>query len=215
MLNTQQILPWMFNLEGTVLGFSGKDPDKPKSLILEIDQEPMPIKLPKKLRISLPDRLQPGDRINCIGRSQIDFDTGVIKLEAMLLFSLPPTSDESLPVHSPSSIALASSPKSRRALHPPKLKKAKILVCKKSGCKKRGEFQLVETLKRVLQDHQLQDQVEIQYSGCQKRCSKAPSLTIMPGKHRYERLTPKNLPAIVQEHFCASESRSAPNHVEK
>ena len=62
-------------------------------------------------------------------------------------------------------------------------------------------------LEQVLQEHQLQEHVQIQYSGCQKRCSKAPSLMIMPGKHRYDRLTAKSLSAIVEEHFLAPELR--------
>jgi len=206
MLQTKPTPPWLFNLEGTFLGFCGKDPDKPKSLLLEVEQEQIPIKLPKALRASLKQHLQLGDRVNCIGRSQIDWTTGVIRLEAYRLFSLPSESQNALPFVpvATTAITLASRqlPKTEGSPKSLKTKGAKILLCKKSGCQKRGGRQLIAALEQVLQTHQLQDQVEIQYSGCQKCCSKAPSLTIMPGKHRYERLTPKSLPAIIEEHFC-------------
>ncbi len=207
MLTTQSTPPWIFNLEGTVLRFCGKDPERPKSFLLEVEQEQVPIQLPKFLRTSLRQQLQLGDRVNCIGRSQIDWATGVIKLEAYRLFSLP--SERQKAPHPVPAVATTlntpaphQSPQPKDSPRSPNLKGAKILLCKKSGCKKRGGRQLVAALTQILQAHQLQDQVEIQYSGCQKCCSKAPSLTIMPGKHRYERLTLQSLPAIIEEHFC-------------
>ncbi|MEL6552043.1 MAG: (2Fe-2S) ferredoxin domain-containing protein [Cyanobacteria bacterium J06621_11] len=79
--------------------------------------------------------------------------------------------------------------------------KGKIMVCHKSGCKKRGGRQLVEALERTLREQQLEDAVAIQYTGCQKQCSKAPSLIIMPGKYRYDGLTPREVPALLKKHF--------------
>ncbi|WP_299485634.1 (2Fe-2S) ferredoxin domain-containing protein [Acaryochloris sp. IP29b_bin.137] len=211
--------PWIFNLEGTFLGFFGNDPDQPKSLLLEVEEEEIPIKLPKPLRASLRQRLKLGDRICCIGRSQIHGEAGVIKLQAYTLFSLPPHSggrSGPCPPSPPavSHIGLTHNPKLECPLDQPQRKRAKILVCKKSGCQKQGGYQLMAALEGLLQAHQLQDQVEIQYSGCQKRCSKAPSLTVMPGKHRYERLTPERLMTIIQTHFCVSEPHSLSHHVD-
>lgn len=90
MSHAQQLPSWMFNLEGTFLGFLGKDPDKPKSLALEVEQEEMAIQLPQELRAPLKQHLKPGDRIRCIGRSQIDFASGVIQLKAYQLFPFSP-----------------------------------------------------------------------------------------------------------------------------
>ena len=87
-----QTPPWMFNLEGTILGFSGKKPHKPKAIILEVEQEQLSIKLPKQLRQALYGRIGVGDRICCVGRSQIQGKTGAIILEASLVFSLSPAS---------------------------------------------------------------------------------------------------------------------------
>ncbi len=218
MLDAKQLPPHMFVLEGTFLGYLGKKLHKVKSIVLEVEQEQLVIKLPKELRATLHEYgLQPGHRIRCIGRSQVDFKTGVIKLRAYQVFRIPPTTEdkgEVAPPEAPISTIVASPrlPVDRSASV--KRKRAKILVCRKSGCQKRGGRQLVSTLETILQEYQLHDQVEIQYTGCQKRCSKGPTLTIMPGKHRYDYLSTKTLSTLVEKHFYGSQPCSALSQVE-
>lgn len=211
MLDPTQMPPRMFSLEGTFLGVLGGDSKKPKSLVLDVDQEHVAIKLPKELRSSISRSAVVGDRLRCIGCSQIDFKAGVIKLKAYQIFLLPPSNSQNSPPPTCSTSVGAAEPspceRSAAANAEPAAKapkNAKILVCHKSGCKKRGNSKMVAALEQVLQEYQLQDQVEIHYTGCQKRCSKAPNLTVMPGKHRYDKLSPKDLNALVQEHFCPS-----------
>ncbi|PPT09674.1 NADH:ubiquinone oxidoreductase NADH-binding (51 kD) subunit [Geitlerinema sp. FC II] len=199
MFETQKTPPWMFDLQGTVLGFLGKKPSKPKFVVLEVEEEQLSIKLPKQLRTALRLHLQVGHRIRCIGRSQIDAKAGVIKLEAYHLFTLPSDSGNELSASATPITTVAPSP----CQHVGKLERSKILVCQKSGCQKRGGHQLLAALERALRERKLLESVEICASGCQKRCSKAPSLTIMPGKHRYDRLKPENLSALIEEHFCS------------
>ena len=203
---------WLFNLEGTFLKFMGKDLDKPKSIVVEVEQEQMAIQLPKALRTTVRGHLQPGDRVHCVGRSQIDFADGIIKLQAYQLFPLSPVNGK--PVALPPAAAPLPLPAVQGVAAVLEKKPAKILICQKSGCQKRGGRQLVAALERVLRERQLQGQVKIQYTSCQKRCSKAPNLTIMPGKHHYDRLRPENLSALVEEHFCIPQSRASANHVD-
>jgi len=187
-LETSPSLPWIFNLEGTFLGFLGEAPDHVTAMVLEVDQEQMAIKLPKNLceavKHAVRRRVLPlGAQVRCIGRSQLNFSAGVIELKAYCLFLNPgkPTLLAATSANQPAS---------------------KIMVCHKSGCKKRGGRQLVEALERALKDYQLQYQVEIQYTGCQKCCAKAPGLVIMPGKHRYDGLRPEAVSALIEKHFC-------------
>ena len=170
---------WLFNLEGTFLKFMGKDLDKPKSIVVEVEQEQMAIQLPKALRTTVRGHLQPGDRVHCVGRSQIDFADGIIKLQAYQLFPLSPVNGK--PVALPPAAAPLPLPAVQGVAAVLEKKPAKILICQKSGCQKRGGRQLVVALERVLRERQLQGQVKIQYTSCQKRCSKAPNLTIMRG----------------------------------
>jgi len=211
MLDPTQMPPRMFSLEGTFLGFLGGDLKKPKSLVLDVDQEYVAIKLPKELRASIPRSAVVGDRLRCIGCSQVDYKAGVIKLKAYQVFFLPPLNGQPAApslcatfAESAEALSCGHSGAADVAPAAKAPKNAKILVCHKSGCQKRGGRKMVTALEQVLQEYQLHDQVEIHYTGCQKRCSKAPNLTVMPGKHRYDNLKPKDLAALVQEHFCPS-----------
>lgn len=50
-------------------------------------------------------------------------------------------------------------------------------------------------------NHNLHRQVEIQYTGCQKRCSSAPNLTFMPGKYHYSKVNASSLPTLLDKHL--------------
>jgi len=192
--------PWMFDLSGTFLEFWGNAPAKAKYVALAVEADVMIIKVPKELRYYLRSQLHPGDRLRCIGRSQLDFKAGVIQLKAYQVLSLPATAAAAIP-QTPSP-----------AVKQPK--RSKILICHKSGCQKRGGRQVAAALETLLHDHHLQDHVEIHYTGCQKRCAKAPNLTVMPGKHHYDRLTLTSLTDLIDAHFCPPASHQAPYHVD-
>ncbi|MEO0853799.1 MAG: hypothetical protein AAFY15_09900 [Cyanobacteria bacterium J06648_11] len=83
MFETDSIHFWTFNLEGTLLGFIGEAPDKMQTIVLEVAREQMAIRVSKQLRnFARNCWLQPGDRIRCIGRSQLDLKEKVISLSA-------------------------------------------------------------------------------------------------------------------------------------
>ncbi|MGP1385332.1 MAG: (2Fe-2S) ferredoxin domain-containing protein [Thainema sp.] len=223
MLEPQQVPSGLFSIEGTFLGFLGKKPDKPRSIILEVEQEQLTIKLPKELRTCLQQHLQIGCRVRCIGSSQVDFEAGAIRLKAYQVFAIADFSktesnsaSTNLATVSPLSkvSAIPTQPQSGSQDAPRRTKRNTILVCRKSGCQKRGGRQMVVALEQALRQHQLHEHVEIKYTGCQKRCSKAPNLTIMPGKHHYDRLRAKDLSTIVTEHFCTSKLSSDSNYAD-
>jgi len=202
MLNAQQIPSRLFNLEGILIGFLGNNAKKPKSLILEVEQEQLAIQLPKELRSHVQSYLHPGDRISCVGSTRVDLKAGVIKLKATQVFCLTPPAIASSPlIESTSTPCNVHQPCPRTT----STTSGKILVCRKSGCQKRSGQAVVTAVEQALRDYQLDDRVTIQYPGCQKPCSHYPSLTIMPGKHRYSSLKPKHIPALIEEHFCPAE----------
>ncbi|MDA0673010.1 MAG: hypothetical protein O3C67_04795 [Cyanobacteria bacterium] len=77
---------YWFNLDGTCRGFLGPDPGKPCSLLLEVEAEYLAVQLPPALRPSIQRCVQVGDRVNCVGRSHIDRQAGVITLKAYQVF---------------------------------------------------------------------------------------------------------------------------------
>lgn len=217
--------PWMFNLDGTFLGFVGDDPARAKAIYLEVEGEWLTIKLPKEVRTVLKARLQPGDYLRCIGRTE--FDGHTIKLKAHQVFVLlpprptPRPAPSAHPTQTPHPTAAPRSAANRTAASPaaasspaashPSLRPdapaaaahaIKIQVCRKSGCQKRGGRQLVEALKQALRDRNLHSQVDIQYTGCQNHCAKAPTFTVMPGGHRYSQVKLSRLPGVLDRHFA-------------
>lgn len=189
---------WIFNLEGIFLGFVEADSARAKTIRLEVEGEVLTIQLSKEVRRALRSPLQPGNHLCCIGRSKLNGNT--IQLKAYQVYALPtplpsacplPTADAHLPTHS-------SAPA-------PKLK---IQVCRKSGCQKRGGQQLAVALEQALRDRNLHTQVEIQYTGCQKHCAEAPTLTVSPGHHRYSQVQPSRLTAILDRHLTPAKPNS-------
>ncbi|HIK39874.1 (2Fe-2S) ferredoxin domain-containing protein [Thermoleptolyngbya sp. M55_K2018_002] len=201
-------LPWLFNLDGTFLGFVGADSTTAKAIYLDVEGEVLTIKLPKKGRTTLRSHLKPGDYLRCLGRTKLDGST--IKLKAYHILTFPPLPNSTDGHFSPTLSgadplckrtavrhpSLSSQP---TPLSPPSLK---IQVCRKSGCQKRGGRELVEALQQALHDRNLHSQVEIQHTGCQKRCSEAPTFTILPGGYRYSRVKLSHLPEMLDRHFA-------------
>lgn len=195
MADTPSLPPWMFNLDGTFLGFVEDDPAKAKTIRLEVDGEVLTIKLRKEVRRVLRSHLQPGDYLRCMGRSELDGNSIKLKAHQVFTLLLPPR---------PQSCPLPAPVSAHSATPAPILK---IQVCRKSGCQKRGGQQLEVALEQALRDRHLQAQVEIQYTGCQKHCSDAPTFTVSPGHHRYSRVQPSRLPAILDRHLARAKSQ--------
>jgi len=78
---------WKFNLEGTLVAFLGDDIERPRSLVLEIEQENLAICLPERLRSVVKHRLKLGESIGCVGHSYLDRVGGVIRCYAYRLSS--------------------------------------------------------------------------------------------------------------------------------
>ena len=191
---------WDFNFEGQFLGFWGHKPGKLKYLWLGFSDENVQIKLPKELRISLRLILQPGDRVRILVRGQLDRATGELKLKARRVISLPVKSDQSSePLASPLPPILSQDPLQGKTASV--RSGAKILVCQKSKCLKKGGKQMLQSLEKALRDRNLQEQVKIERTGCMKCCSSAPNFVIMPGKHRYRHIRPQSIPALLEKHY--------------
>lgn len=177
---------WPFTLEGQFLGFVTDEVGKLKYLNLSLPaNESIKIKLPKTARSSLRLILDPGDAVQIKGSGKLDLRTGALKLKADQILPLSFSKLSTCPMEAgnlPESLPSTSSAAKKA--------KAKILVCRKSGCLKRGGRELRESLEKALCDRNWQDHVELQWTGCLKRCSKAPNFMVMPGKACHNQIHP-------------------------
>lgn len=181
-----------FDVEGQLLGFVGDEPGKFKYLRLALESKELQIKIPKELRRSVCLSLVPGDRIRVFGISKLDSHTGEIKLKA---YGVSPTGD--YPQEKMSTEEQTSAPETPVRNAP----KAKILVCQKSGCRKRGGTSLLLELEQAMRSRNLLEQVTIEYTGCQKRCSSAPNYVLHLGNKQYTRIHPEAIASLVEEHL--------------
>ncbi|MEB3182554.1 MAG: (2Fe-2S) ferredoxin domain-containing protein [Nostocaceae cyanobacterium] len=166
-----------FNLEGQFLGFSGDKPGKVKYLRLTTDAGDFQIKIAKEHRFALRLTLTPGELIRVLGVRKFNPFTSELKLTAHQVMQLGVCPNQKI----------CDTPN-----------KAKILVCQKSGCVKRGGKRLLSELEKVLQERGLEDKATIKCTGCLKRCSKAPNLVVQHGKKEYRQLRPEAIASLLE-----------------
>ena len=194
-----------FDLEGEFLGFAGNHPKKFKHLeftltkcnsITALTAGNLKIKLPKELRKALSGSLIPGAHIRVIGYSKLHIRTGKIKLKAYDVTPLPVCPINKSPLLTDTTNSQCS-------------KKARILVCQGSGCRKRGAKQLLSKIEKTLSKTKLskkqvcevRDKVKIQSTGCLKKCSKAPNCIVQLGKKKYSQVKPTDIPSLIEGHL--------------
>jgi NADH:ubiquinone oxidoreductase subunit E len=78
---------------------------------------------------------------------------------------------------------------------------AKIMVCQKSGCIKRGGKGLLSKLEKTLCDRGLLEKVKIEHTDCQKRCSSAPNCVLVLGKKQYRKIHPDAIASLLENHL--------------
>ncbi|HEY9829705.1 MAG TPA: (2Fe-2S) ferredoxin domain-containing protein [Stenomitos sp.] len=171
-----------FRVEGQFLGFVSDEVGKLKYLRVGVETSELQIKLTKENRAFLLRVLKPGDQILVMGKKKRDKHTGQFKLKAEQVNKLTLDSQQIIPQH--------------QILHT--RPKAKILMCQKSGCIKRGGKRLCQELEATLCDRGLQDQVKIERTGCLKRCSQAPNVVLMPGKTRLSGMRPDAIATLIE-----------------
>jgi (2Fe-2S) ferredoxin len=75
---------------------------------------------------------------------------------------------------------------------------------------KKGGKEVCRTIEKMIADFGLGDAVQIQGTGCMKNCKAAPNLVVMPDKQRYSKVKPKEVAAILEEHFVPATSVNLP-----
>jgi len=176
-----QVIRTSFALEGRFLGYAAADRGKLKFIRLASTIEHQ-IKLSKDLR-SQP--LTPGEWVQVTGIQHVNPMTGQVKLKA-----------EGLTIARPLALAPTARPIATSKPSKPEI----ILVCQKSDCCKLGAKAIATALETAIQEQGLTNQVIVKGTGCMKRCKAGPNV-VMPDKTRYAKISPKAIPALIEQHF--------------
>lgn len=179
-----------FCLDGQFQGFAAGKSSPFQYLELVVGANYYQVKLGKDLQLMLFRYLQPGDWVRIVGKQKAAADGPQLKAREVVRLSQPPT-------HPTVQVAAKAAPKTAKT-------RARVLVCQKSSCRKRGAEAVCARLNSALAQAGLQDQVTIQGTGCMDRCKSGPQVVVMPDKTRYSRVSPEEVPALVERHFHAA-----------
>ncbi|MEL7420796.1 MAG: (2Fe-2S) ferredoxin domain-containing protein [Cyanobacteria bacterium J06555_3] len=170
---------------------------KIKYIKLVTEQEAQWIKIPKKLRPHIAN-LSLGSHLQVEGRTKQDQKTGRVKHKAQVVTVV--ASDQGI------SPEIKVETVSLLPIFDQKTKsKAKVLICQKSNCWKKGGKEVCSKIESILSDRGLSKAIPIKKTGCLKQCKKAPALVMMPDKARYNKVKPKQVEKMVAKHLIADQ----------
>jgi (2Fe-2S) ferredoxin len=155
------------------------------------------IRIPQKLRKKIAS-LSCGSQLEVNGRSKQHPKTGKTKYKAQTVVLIPqqtqPT-QTAIPKTKTVSLLPVFDSKTKS--------KAKVLICQKSNCWKKGGAKVYQELESILSDLQLSQEIPIKKTGCLKQCKKAPALVMMPDKARYNKVKPSQVRGLVEKHLIS------------
>ena len=181
-----------FNFKGKLTKISVKK-KKIKYIKLATSDGKYWIKIPKKLRTKIAS-LSKGSQIEVSGKSKQNTKKGKTIYKANTVVVTPQAEEKPVKTKTVSLLPVFDS-KTKS--------KAKVLICQKSNCWKKGGKQVCEEIESVLSARGLSKAIPIKKTGCLKQCKKAPALVMMPDKARYNKVKPKQVPSLVEKHLIA------------
>ncbi|MBC7881707.1 MAG: NAD(P)H-dependent oxidoreductase subunit E [Anaerolineae bacterium] len=173
-------------VEGEVLGYLPNRYGIHNRVQISTDQGELMVKFPKEWSHRIYSSIAVGEKVQVRGKLKED-DEGTLYLKAEVVLHLKDAVR----------VSVGPSQLPTEEVIPPTLPTARVLVCTKSDCCKRGAKQLVKSLEESVERYGLQDQVTIQTTGCMKRCKEGPNLVIMPQKSRYSNVRPAQAPELL------------------
>lgn len=76
-----------------------------------------------------------------------------------------------------------------------------VMVCTGTACVSNKAFDIIEVLNSELKKHNLDAEIAVIPTGCNGFCAQGPILVVQPEGIFYQRLTTKDIPYLVEEHF--------------
>ncbi|MEM6614221.1 MAG: (2Fe-2S) ferredoxin domain-containing protein [Cyanobacteria bacterium P01_C01_bin.72] len=170
---------------------------KIKYIKLVTEQDAQWIKIPKKLRPKVAN-LSPGCRLEVEGSTKQNLKTGKVKHKAQMVVVLAQDSVATPEIRVKTASLLPIFNKKTKP-------KAKVLICQKSNCWKKGGKEVCSKIESILSDLGLSKEIPIKKTGCLKQCKKAPALVMLPDKARYNKVKPKQVEKMVAKHLIGNE----------
>ena len=193
MMNISSIVS-SFNLSGKLVKIYTKN-NKVKYIQLVTNEDQYWLKIAKKLRRKVAS-LSCGCQVTVVGKSKQNTKTGKVKYKAQAVVLIPQDTEQTTAIKTKAVSLLP-------VLNPKVKSKAKVLICQKSNCWKKGGKKVYEQLESTLRERGLTKEIPIKKTGCLNKCKQAPTLVMMPDKARYSKVKPKQITGLVTKHLIA------------
>ena len=175
------------------------------------------VRLDKDIREVAAESIKPRSWVRVSGKGKLDKKTKQIKwkaesIEAISLQTIAEVKAESEKAELEKAEAEAEKPRSHSpqlqlvsTTEPVKEKPARILICQKSSCRKKGSQKVSEAVEDAIAKANAGSQITVKSTGCLKCCKTGPTVVVLPSSHknekaskeRYRKVTPKSARKIV------------------
>ena len=150
------------------------------------------IKLGKSLRQALFTYLEPQDWLKIEGKCKRDAKTDEVTWKASEVIKLSPKQIEKVKKKAATSEKVRP-PKARTK----KTKPARVLICQKGSCRKKGSVAVGKAFGDALVELGCDDRVTIKATGCMSHCKAGPNVVLLPGGGSHKRVKPKDARSLV------------------
>lgn len=79
--------------------------------------------------------------------------------------------------------------------------RAKLMLCAGTGCVASGSAKVHAALRDEIKKRGLDEELKIVLTGCNGYCAEGPVMVVYPDEVFYQKLTPEDVPALIEEHF--------------
>jgi NADH:ubiquinone oxidoreductase subunit F (NADH-binding)/(2Fe-2S) ferredoxin/ferredoxin len=79
--------------------------------------------------------------------------------------------------------------------------RASVMLCGGTGCIAGGSLKIKNALDEEIKNRGLEQEINVVLTGCNGFCAEGPVMTVYPDDIFYEKITLKDVPLIVEEHF--------------
>ena len=182
-----------FNFKGKLVTAVFKKYDRVKYLKLATEQQIYWIKVAKNIREDIVPIVSPEAELIVRGTKKQKLKTGKVEYKADYIELVTSSNHSNGQVIVPD-VSNLSAPENKVKA------KAKVLVCKKSSCWKKGGREVCQVLENICGDRS----IEVKTTGCLKQCKKGPNLIMMPDKTRYSKVKSQQIPSLVEKHLLVT-----------
>lgn len=172
-----------FTIQGRLVRRYGKK-KKPKALRVETKQGKYDVHLSKKLRQQVCSSLKKGAWLWITGSLKPKGGRCILKAAELRVIA---------PEITPST---NGTPQNSGC---PAAQSGKVLICLKSSCVKRGAKGVEKAVETVICDRNLTEDITIKPTGCMGHCKRGPNVVVMPGKQRYQKVKPSDVPRLIAQ----------------